>query len=604
MDKFIVSARKYRPQNFSTVVGQSHITTTLKNAIRNNQLAHAFLFCGPRGVGKTTCARILAKTINCENQTKDGEACNTCNSCISFDAGTSLNIHELDAASNNSVDDIRSLVEQVRFAPQAGRYKVYIVDEVHMLSSAAFNAFLKTLEEPPPYAIFILATTEKHKILPTILSRCQIFDFKRITNSDTVEHLQEICDKEEITAEKTALHVIAQKSEGCMRDSLSILDKIVSFTNGAVTYKNTLEHLNILDEDYYFKLLGYLYQQDLSSALLMYDEINRKGFEGDTVINGIAEFLRNLLVSSDAKVAMLLEVAEDFKQKYLETAQKIPASFIISALNILNEAEINYKQARNKRLHVELTLIKLSYLQQALELVNNDGGIVKKKIVDTKTVAFRALPIISTGKATTSPQPPKPKTETVAKSEAKLIIQEPSIELQTSPKNLKDSPEAASTKSTVTNTEQRPGLSSLRKIRQQVSEQNKSSFNEAKPIDEKELDNAWKLFVEQLKSRNNHSAVTVFKAAELRVIDNNAIEITTGSEIQKAFIETERAPLIEHIQAYFNNRTLTYQVIVVEKDLEDKPQEVVLSRKQQYLKIIEEYPLVKELKERLKLEIE
>src|SRR6187549_822067 len=331
MDKFIVSARKYRPQNFSTVVGQSHITTTLKNAIKNNQLAHAFLFCGPRGVGKTTCARILAKTINCENQTKDGEACNTCNSCISFDAGTSLNIHELDAASNNSVDDIRSLVEQVRFAPQAGKYKVYIVDEVHMLSSSAFNAFLKTLEEPPPYAIFILATTEKHKILPTILSRCQIFDFKRITNNDTVEHLQEICEKEEIKADKAALHIIAQKSEGCMRDSLSILDKIVSFTNGAVTYKNTLEHLNILDEDYYFKLLGYLYQQDLSSALLMYDEINRKGFEGDTVINGIAEFLRNLLVSSDAKVAMLLEVAEDFKQKYLETAQKIPASFIISA---------------------------------------------------------------------------------------------------------------------------------------------------------------------------------------------------------------------------------------------------------------------------------
>ena len=379
MDKFVVSARKYRPQNFSTVVGQAHITTTLKNAIKNNQLAHAFLFCGPRGVGKTTCARILAKTINCENQTKDGEACNVCNSCISFDAGTSLNIHELDAASNNSVDDIRSLVEQVRFAPQAGKYKVYIVDEVHMLSSSAFNAFLKTLEEPPPYAIFILATTEKHKILSTILSRCQIFDFKRITNSDTVEHLQEICNKEGIKADKAALHVIAQKSEGCMRDSLSILDKIVSFTNGAVTYTNTLEHLNILDEDYYFKLLDYLQQQDLSSALLMYDEINRKGFEGDTVLDGFAEFLRNLLVSRDAKVAMLLEVAEDFKQKYLQTAQKIPAAYIISALNILNEAELNYKQSRNKRLHVELTIIKLSYLQQALELVNNDGVVSKKK---------------------------------------------------------------------------------------------------------------------------------------------------------------------------------------------------------------------------------
>src|ERR1035437_7033546 len=259
MDKFIVSARKYRPQNFNTVVGQSHITTTLKNAIKNNQLAHAFLFCGPRGVGKTTCARILAKTINCTNKTADGEACNTCPSCVSFDAGTSLNIHELDAASNNSVDDIRSLVEQVRFAPQPGKYKVYIIDEVHMLSSAAFNAFLKTLEEPPGYAIFILATTEKHKILPTILSRCQIFDFKRITTNDTVEHLQEIIDKE----------------EGCMRDALSILDKIVSFTNGELTYQNTLEHLNMLDADYYFKLLDAMMQQQLADAMLLYDGINR-----------------------------------------------------------------------------------------------------------------------------------------------------------------------------------------------------------------------------------------------------------------------------------------------------------------------------------------
>ena len=285
MDKFIVSARKYRPQNFSTVVGQSHITTTLKNAIKNNQLAHAFLFCGPRGVGKTTCARILAKTINCENRTPDGEACNVCNSCVSFDNGTSLNIHELDAASNNSVDDIRALVDQVRFAPQAGKYKVYIVDEVHMLSTSAFNAFLKTLEEPPPFAIFILATTEKHKILPTILSRCQIFDFKRITNKDTVDHLQEICEKENITADKPALHIIAQKSEGCLRDALSILDKIVSFTNGELTYANTLEHLNILDEDYYFRLAESMQKQNAGDAILLYDEINRKGFEGDLVLN-------------------------------------------------------------------------------------------------------------------------------------------------------------------------------------------------------------------------------------------------------------------------------------------------------------------------------
>ena len=606
MDKFVVSARKYRPQNFSTVVGQAHITTTLKNAIKNNQLAHAFLFCGPRGVGKTTCARILAKTINCESQTKDGEACNICNSCISFDAGTSLNIHELDAASNNSVDDIRSLVEQVRFAPQAGKYKVYIVDEVHMLSSSAFNAFLKTLEEPPPYAIFILATTEKHKILPTILSRCQIFDFKRITNNDTVQHLQEICDKESIKAEKAALHVIAQKSEGCMRDSLSILDKIVSFTNGQVTYTNTLEHLNILDEDYYFKMLDFLQQQDLSSGLLMYDEINRKGFEGDTVLNGFAEFLRNLLVSRDAKVAMLLEVAEDFKQKYLQTAQKIPAAYIISALNILNEAELNYKQSRNKRLHVELTIIKLSYLQQALELVNNDGIINKKKLIDgAKTVAFKTLPIIKAKQvladqhANEASIKPLRLVKVNQQSEAKLLIEEPSPEIKILPENNINIDLANPTKTAPKTT-----LGSLNRIRQQITQQNKNGSNESIKITEEELYVCWGQFIEKLRVKSNFSAVTNFKAAVLKVIDNNTIEIITQGEIHKAFIEVERPNLVTHLQNHFNNRVLIYQVMVIEKEDTTVATDVPLTRKQQYLKIIEEYPLIKELKERLKLELD
>jgi DNA polymerase III subunit gamma/tau len=605
MDKFIVSARKYRPQIFSTVVGQAHITTTLKNAIKNNQLAHAFLFCGPRGVGKTTCARILAKTINCENQTKEGEACNTCNSCVSFDAGTSLNIHELDAASNNSVDDIRSLVEQVRFAPQAGKYKVYIVDEVHMLSSSAFNAFLKTLEEPPPYAIFILATTEKYKILPTILSRCQIFDFKRITNNDTVEHLQEICDKESINAEKTALHVIAQKSEGCMRDSLSILDKIVSFTNGAVTYKNTLEHLNILDEDYYFKLLDFVQQQDLSSALLMFDEINRKGFEGDLVLNGFAEFLRNLLVSRDARVAMLLEVAEDFKQKYLQTAQKIAPAFTVSALNILNEAEINYKQARNKRLHVELTIIKLSYLQQALELVNNEGDVSKKKLIDgAKTVAFRALPIIRVANR----QPVDNSTASLKSTQANsatLIIETPLAEIE---KTISKKPLSISNiaiaESSIQTAEPRPALGSLMSIRNKITQKNKEGDTEIKILNKEELHTAWSLFIEKLRAKSNYSAVTNFRAAELKVIDQNTIEIITQGDIHKAFIEVERADLVTHLQQYFNNRFLVYQLALIEKDEELAPGEVVLNRKQQYQKIIEEYPLVKELKDRLKLELE
>ncbi len=604
MDKFIVSARKYRPQIFSTVVGQAHITTTLKNAIKNNQLAHAFLFCGPRGVGKTTCARILAKTINCETRTKDGEACNSCNSCVSFDAGTSLNIHELDAASNNSVDDIRNLVEQVRFAPQAGKYKVYIVDEVHMLSSSAFNAFLKTLEEPPPYAIFILATTEKHKILPTILSRCQIFDFKRITNNDTVEHLQEICEKESITAEKTALHVIAQKSEGCMRDSLSILDKIVSFTNGAVTYKNTLEHLNILDEDYYFQLLDFVQQQDLSSALLMFDEINRKGFEGDLVLNGFAEFLRNLLVSRDPKVAMLLEVAEDFKQKYLQIGQKISPAFTVSALNILNEAEINYKQARNKRLHVELTIIKLSYLQQALELINTEGVVSKKKLIEgPKTVAFRALPIIASSLSNqnlsvSEKQKPKPIAE------AKLIIEAPKEIKKVLPQQPITPKESNAEQLASNSTETKTSLSSLLSIRNKITKKNKEGDTETKPLTEEELQCCWNLFIERLRTNNNFSAVTNFRAAELKVIDINTIEIITQGEIHKAFIEVERADLVSHIQDYFNNRSLIYQVAVIEKEEPVGNGEITLNRKQQYLKIIEEYPLVKELKERLRLELE
>ena len=592
MDKFIVSARKYRPQNFSTVVGQAHITTTLKNAIKHNQLAHAFLFCGPRGVGKTTCARILAKTINCENQTADGEACNTCNSCVSFDAGASMNIHELDAASNNSVDDIRSLVEQVRFAPQAGKYKVYIVDEVHMLSSSAFNAFLKTLEEPPPYAIFILATTEKHKILPTILSRCQIFDFKRITNNDTIEHLQEICDKEKITAEKAALHVIAQKSEGCLRDALSILDKIVSFSNGELTYSKTLEHRNILDEDYYFKLLDCMQQQQLSGAMLLYDEINSKGFEGDTLLEGYSEFVRNLLVSKDTKAAILLEVADGFKQKYLQAAQQISTGWLIAALNLLNESEINYKQARNKRLHVELAIIKLCYLLQAVELVENEGSLSKKKIVEVaKPVAFKSIKIVKLHEpeAVIDTKPKDKKT-----TGAKLMLEEPSAVIE----------KAVTPKSPVVNPEPKKSLGSLDTIRKKISTQNKANGAGEKELNEEELQIFWGRFIDKLIAKQKHSAVTNFKMAQLRIVDNTSIEIITGTNIQQKFIEHERAELVDDLQQYFCNRLLTYSVIIDEKESGDTASEKPLSSREQYLKIIEEYPMVKELKDRLRLELD
>lgn len=504
-----------------------------------------------------------------------------------------MNIHELDAASNNSVDDIRALVDQVRFAPQAGKYKVYIVDEVHMLSAGAFNAFLKTLEEPPSYAIFILATTEKHKILPTILSRCQLFDFKRITNADTVEHLQEICEKEHINAQKAALHLIAQKSEGCMRDSLSILDKIVSFTNGELTYGNTLEHLNILDEDYYFRLLDCLRQQRVADALLMYDEINRKGFEGDTVLNGMAEFFRNVLVSADTKAAVLLEVADDFKSKYQQTAKEVPASFLISALNLLNEAEMGFKQARNKRLHVELTLIRLGYLQQAIELSAENSGLSKKKPSDSRVLQFKRIAITPIPGDTPAAVPVQ---QPAALGTAKLIIEQPAV-LPTTPK---PQPAAAQTEEPVA----KPTMTSLGRLKQQIAAQSQQGKNVSKPITEEELHAAWGAFVEQLRSRNNHSAVTNFKLAELQVVDNDNINIITGGEIHKAFIEVERAELILHLQQHFNNRNLTYQVLVVETEEQEKPAEQTLSRKQQYLKIIEEYPLVKELKDRLKLELE
>jgi DNA polymerase III subunit gamma/tau len=360
MDNFIVSARKYRPQNFRTVVGQPHISGTLKNAIKNNHLAQAFLFCGPRGVGKTTCARILAKTINCTNRTSDTEACNECESCKSFNSGASLNVYELDAASNNSVDDIRALVDQVRFAPQLGEFKVYIIDEVHMLSNQAFNAFLKTLEEPPKHAIFILATTEKHKIIPTILSRCQIFDFNRIKIDDIAKHLLYIANTEHITAEPDALHVIAQKADGALRDACSIFDQIVSFAGDNITYKAVLDNLHVLDYDYYFKLTDALFTQDTANSLIVFDDILQNGFDGHQFIVGLGDHFRNLLVCKDQSTLILLEVGENVKEKYKVQAETIPTNYILRCLGIVNKCDLNYKNSKNQRLQVEIALLQMA----------------------------------------------------------------------------------------------------------------------------------------------------------------------------------------------------------------------------------------------------
>jgi DNA polymerase-3 subunit gamma/tau len=380
MENFVVSARKYRPSNFKSVVGQGHITTTLKNAIKNNHLAQAFLFCGPRGVGKTTCARILAKTINCQNLNADFEACNECDSCKAFNNNASFNVHELDAASNNSVDDIRNLVEQVRYAPQQGQYKIYIIDEVHMLSNQAFNAFLKTLEEPPKYAIFILATTEKHKIIPTILSRCQIFDFNRIQIADIAHHLKYIAAEEKIEAEEEALRLIATKADGALRDALSIFDLIVTFSAGnKLTYQETISNLHILDYDYYFKVVDALLAGSISDVLLTFDEILKKGFDGHNFITGLSEHLRDLMVCKDPATIELIQVSESAKERYLVQSQQAGISFLLSALNICNQCDINYKASKNQRLHVELALMKMAKLPQAISLAALAQEESKKK---------------------------------------------------------------------------------------------------------------------------------------------------------------------------------------------------------------------------------
>ncbi|WP_279102564.1 DNA polymerase III subunit gamma/tau [Bacteroides acidifaciens] len=379
MENYIVSARKYRPSTFESVVGQRALTTTLKNAIATQKLAHAYLFCGPRGVGKTTCARIFAKTINCMTPTADGEACNQCESCVAFNEQRSYNIHELDAASNNSVDDIRQLVEQVRIPPQIGKYKVYIIDEVHMLSASAFNAFLKTLEEPPRHAIFILATTEKHKILPTILSRCQIYDFNRISVEDTVNHLSYVASKEAITAEPEALNVIAMKADGGMRDALSIFDQVVSFTGGNITYKSVIDNLNVLDYEYYFRLTDCFLENKVSDALLLFNDILNKGFDGSHFITGLSSHFRDLLVAKDAVTLPLLEVGASIRQRYQEQAQKCPLPFLYQAMKLCNECDLNYRISKNKRLLVELTLIQVAQLTTGED--DGSGGRSPKKTI-------------------------------------------------------------------------------------------------------------------------------------------------------------------------------------------------------------------------------
>lgn len=635
MENFIVSARKYRPQNFSTVVGQAHITTTLKNAIRNSQLAHAFLFCGPRGVGKTTCARILAKTINCENLQPDGEACNQCHSCTSFNEGSSFNIHELDAASNNSVDDIRTLVEQVRFAPQAGKYKIYIIDEVHMLSSSAFNAFLKTLEEPPSYAIFILATTEKHKILPTILSRCQIFDFKRITIQDTVDHLQEICQKEHIEAESDALHLVAQKTDGCMRDSLSTLDKIVSFTGGHLTYQNTLEHLNILDYDYFFKVMDTVMQQDVAGALLIFDEILQKGFEGDNFLNGWAEFLRNLLMSKEDRVLHLVEVSGNLKDRYKQMSGKISPSYLVTALHLLNETEINYRMARNKRLHVEMALIKLCFLQQAVNLVSDDqtGEVVKKKLVadgavpqklrssfaqatpDTKamagqpatttTIATNEARLTIESQAAQAPVHPQPVTQPAQPVQRPAQVPQPAAIAQTTPSNNNGHTATATAPKTGQAAANTPKLTGLAAMKEALAaKQQTKTVQEIIPMTAGAITVYWDEFIDRFRQANKMTVVSNLALAQISLSKPEEILIVSRNIVQSRFLDEEKLAISAFFKDKFQNPAI---VLTLQLDETQQTQDIgpaPLSSREQFQKMTEKYPLVKELKDKLNMELD
>lgn len=592
-EPYIVSARKYRPRTFETMVGQSHITTTLKNAIKTQQLAHAYLFCGPRGVGKTSCARILAKTINCENPTPELEACGQCSTCLSFLENNSFNVFELDAASNNSVDDIRRLTEQVRYAPQHGKYKIYIIDEVHMLSSAAFNAFLKTLEEPPAYAIFILATTEKHKILPTILSRCQIFDFKRIQTDDIIAHLSSICKKENIHAEKAALHVIAQKSEGCMRDALSMMDRIAGFSAGQLTYAKVIEHLNILDADTYFALADLLLAKDLSSALLYLDEILQKGFEGDLILNGFAEHFRNLLLSRDGKMARLVDLPEEHKRNYFNKAQIIPQTYVLSALSLLNDAELGYRNALNKRMHVELAIIRLCYLNDLLTV--SDGleniPVEKKKLVPAKIAQKIAVsePLINarSDDSAVVEAELKPKTQILS-----VPVEKPVSEESAQAKQPKKGPPRP--KST---------FQSLSQIQESLAKTGMEQ--EAMVLSAELVQQLFDDFKDTLRTLPHElPAVAQLEMMAIECLSEDELQLICNSEMNSAYGQNKSGDLREFFQEKTGIKNIRITTFLDESRMQKLPKSKVMSKLEIFDKMAMQNPNLRILKDTLQLNVE
>lgn len=577
MNDYIVSARKYRPSTFRSVVGQRALTTTLKNAISAAKLAHAYLFCGPRGVGKTTCARIFAKTINCLNPTLEGEACNECESCLAFNEQRSFNIHELDAASNNSVDDIRSLIDQVRIPPQIGKYKVYIIDEVHMLSSAAFNAFLKTLEEPPHHAIFILATTEKHKILPTILSRCQIYDFSRISISDIVEHLQYVAEQEDVTAEPEALNILAQKADGGMRDALSIFDQVVSFTGGNVTYRAVIDNLNVLDYEYYFRLTESILAGNVVEGMLILNDILSKGFDGHNVLTGIASHFRDLLLCKDPKTVELFEVGSSIRQKYIEIARKCSTDFLYKAIDIVNQSDLNYRQSRNKRLLSDLTIIKLC---QLISSPQNDVSEKKNEIIK---------PI--TSESVASVEKVSPTREEVANNKEAVA-----------PQRVTSKPT-----STTTTTTSAPvnklgiSISAIAKAQsQELQEDVKVEMNEHfTPL---QLINEWKSFAEET---DNHLLKNMMLSCLPNLISNHKFEVTVNNVQQERFLEFEYE-ILSALRRKLRNGKIEMSMILLTEDSDGEKNKKAKfgTNKERFDLMVEENSSLLKLKDEFGLEID
>lgn len=592
MSNFVVSARKYRPQRFDEVVGQKHVSQTLKNALQNDHLAHAFLFCGPRGVGKTTCARILAKVLNCQNPTSDFEPCNTCDNCVSFSGNASFNITELDAASNNSVEHIRALIEQVRFQPQQGKYKVFIIDEVHMLSQAAFNAFLKTLEEPPPYAIFILATTEKHKIIPTILSRCQIFDFKRIQSPDMVAHLAEICEQEQIEADPDALHIIAQKADGALRDALSIFDRIVSFSGKKISYEDVITNLNVLDYDYFFRVVEALLTEDIQQTLLIFDDIQRKGFDGDLFMTGLAQHLRNILVCKDEQTLSLLDASDGLRDRYRSQAQLSGSDFILTCLNLANECDINYKLARNKRLHVEMSLIKMASVGRAFRIADLPTAFSsEKKTLDGTDNHQEVANVtdISTVGAAPKPHPSQPaasKDETNARqSNSSTALSEPE-----QPKAA--APIAVQQKA---NTLAKANLSNML---QELKAEEEEVTDTVDAVSLEDVQAAWKSYAEAV---DRDSLRFQLQSAQLEV-EKLTITVKVGSSLVEGALREEHG-LTDSLRKSLKAPGLMLKIEIDpsmrKEEVKAKPK--VLNAREKYIMMAEQNPAVKELVKRFEL---